>query len=86
MLLLKFCCHDFCLNGVEIFELEAFPLDILSLFVKLLLFHSIFCVLQLTLGGNIQMNIFLETICQFDRRNPEEVDFGRGQSERFECL
>ena len=71
---------------MEIFELEAFPLDILALFVKLLLFRSIFCVSQQILGGIIQMNISLETICQFDRRNPEEVDFGRGQSEKFERL
>ncbi len=71
---------------MEIFELEEFPLDILVLFVKLLLFHLTFCIFQLILGGNIQINIFLGTIRQFDRRNPEEVNFGTGQNGKFECL
>ena len=82
MLLEGFCCDDFCLR--ENVVLEAFPLNIPVFFVELLLVHSKFCVFQLILGANKQMNIFLETICQFGHQNLAEIYSGRGQSGKFE--
>jgi hypothetical protein len=46
----------------------------------LLLFRSILYVFQLIVGGNVQMNIFLETIDLIDCQNLEEVYFVKGQN------
>ncbi len=86
MLLFEFCCCDFCYGGMEIFGLTAFHLNILALSVELLLFCLNSCVSRPILGGNVQMNNFLETICQFGRQNLEELCSGRGKSGKFECL
>ncbi len=80
MLLLADCCCDFCYDVKEIFELVAFRLNILALFVMLLLFRTILYVFQLIVGGNVQMNIFLETIDLIDCQNLEEVYFVKGQN------
>jgi hypothetical protein len=60
--------------------LMAFHLNILALFAMLWLFRSAFSIFQLIVGGNIQMNIFLGTICQFDYQTLEEVYFRKGQN------
>jgi hypothetical protein len=64
----------------EIFGQVVTRLDILVLAVMLVLFHLAVYIFQQNVGGNLQMNTFLEITCQFDHQNLVEVDFEWGQS------
>jgi hypothetical protein len=61
----------------------AFHLNILALFATLWLSHLTFSIFRLIVGGSIQMNIFMGTICQFDCQNLEEVYSEKGQNQKF---